>query len=118
MNFNAEKPIYQQIVDYAYARIMENDWVQGGRLPSVRELSSQMAVNTHTVQKAYDMLESQGIIAVKRGMGYYLTDDAYNQVLAERRRRFMNVTLPEFLAEMKLLNLTFDDLTNFNKANS
>lgn len=56
MDFHAEKPIYQQIVDYAFAKILSGEWPEGKRIPSVRELAALMCVNTHTILKAYDYL--------------------------------------------------------------
>lgn len=44
MDFHAEKPIYQQIVDYAFAKILSGEWPEGKRIPSVRELAALMCV--------------------------------------------------------------------------
>lgn len=110
MDFHAEKPIYQQIVDYAFGRILAGDWQGGGRVPSVREMAGEMSVNTHTVLKAYEYMQNRDILVVKRGMGYYLSDDAAARVNAERREAFLNTTAPAFFREMRLLGLTIDDI--------
>lgn len=110
MDFHADKPIYQQIVDYAFANILAGLWHGGERVPSVRDLAAMMSVNTHTALKAYDYLQAHGIINMRRGMGYYLADDARGRVEAERRQQFLSVAAPEFFAQMRLLGLTLDDL--------
>lgn len=110
MDFHADKPIYQQIVDYAFANILSEQWRGGERVPSVRDLAALMSVNSHTALKAYDYLQARGIISMRRGMGYYLADDARTRVEAERRHEFLTVTAPEFFRQMRLLGLTLDDL--------
>lgn len=110
MDFHAEKPIYQQIVDYAFAKILSDEWNPGQRIPSVRELAAQMSVNTHTVLKAYDYLQLHEILIVKRGMGYFLADDAREMVNKSRREAFLSTTATAFFKEMKLLGLTIEDV--------
>lgn len=114
MDFHAEKPIYQQIVDYAFAKILSGEWNPGERVPSVRELAGQMSVNTHTVLKAYEYLQLHEIITVKRGMGYFLTDDARTKVNQSRRDAFLRVTAPAFFKEMRLLGLSIEDVLTVN----
>ena len=48
MDFKTDKPIYRQIVDYCFACILTRKWLPGEKVPSVREMALQMAVNTHT----------------------------------------------------------------------
>ena len=110
MDFHAEKPIDQQIVDYAFATILSGEWPEGKRIPSVRELAALMCVNTHTILKAYDYLQLLDIIMVKRGMGYYLTENAHAKVNESRRKTFLSTTAPAFFREMKLLGLTVEEV--------
>ena len=53
MDFKTNKPIYQQIVDFCFSKILTREWTAGERIVSVRELSTQLAVNSRTVLKAY-----------------------------------------------------------------
>lgn len=110
MEFRTDKPIYRQIIDYAYAAILSDRWPQGGRVPSVRELGTELAVNTHTVLKAYEYLTARDIVAVRRGMGYYLADDAKEKVNADRRLYFFETSLADLFAQMDLLGITIDDV--------
>ncbi len=113
MDFHADKPIYQQIVDYAFARVLSGEWKAGEKVPSVRELAALMTVNTHTVLKAYDYLQAREIVTVRRGMGYFLADDAPAKVNDERRAAFLSNTAPAFFREMKLLGLTLDEVLDY-----
>lgn len=110
MEFKPDKPIYRQIIDYAFAAILSERWLEGGRVPSVRELGSELAVNTHTVLKAYEYLQERGIIAVRRGMGYFLEPDAKEKVNADRRQHFFETSLSDLFNQMDLLGITIDDV--------
>lgn len=110
MDFNNNKPIYRQIVDYSFTLIISGKWLPGERVPSVRELAAELAVNSHTVLKAYEYLQAEGIIYPRRGMGFYLADDAANRVNEARRRDFFDNTLATVFREMELLGITIDDI--------
>ncbi len=49
MEFKPDKPIYRQIIDYAFGCILSGGWRPGEKVPSVRELAVELAVNSHTV---------------------------------------------------------------------
>ena len=69
MEFNDNKPIYRQIADYAYNAILSGQWEPEAIIPSVRELSAQLGVNSRTVLKAMEQLQNSGIITMRRGLG-------------------------------------------------
>ena len=110
MDFNKSKPIFRQIVDLCYHRILAGDWQPEARVPSVRELGTELAVNSHTVLKAYEVMEKQKVITQKRGLGFFLTSDAPEKVMAEKRKEFYDETLPAIFAEMKSLGIGIDDV--------
>lgn len=112
MDFRADKPIYRQIVDYAYGCILADEWHPGERVPSVRELGALLSVNSHTALKAYEYLTDHGVIAARRGMGYYLEPDAKEKVNADRRQYFFDETLSHVFAQMDLLGISIDDIVD------
>ena len=69
MDFKTNKPIYQQIVDFCFSKILTREWQAEERVVSVRELSTQLAVNSRTVLKAYEYLQAEGIIYPETGNG-------------------------------------------------
>lgn len=93
------------------SRILAGEWLPDRRIPSVRELSVELTVNTHTVLKAFDLLSEAGIIISRRGMGYYLTPDARDKVHELRRREFYEYTLQGLAETMRSLGISMDDLT-------
>lgn len=110
MDFSNNKPIYKQIIDYCYGKIMAGEWETDGRIPSIKELSVAMAVNTRTVLKAYDDMQDLGVIYQRRGLGYYVSPDASDIILTERRKEFYEVTLPQFMSEIELLGISREEL--------
>lgn len=110
MDFTSDKPIYRQIIDFSFGQILTGVWTAGERVPSVRELSVQLSVNSHTILKAYEFLQAEGIIVSRRGMGFYLTADALDHVNQARRREFFEVSLSCLFNEMDLLGISIDDV--------
>jgi len=110
MEFRTDKPIYKQIIDYAFGCIIGGGWKPGEKVPSVRELAVDLAVNSHTVLKAYDHLQGQGIIVSRRGMGFYLAEDAPERVNAERREEFFENTLIDVFESMESLGISIDEI--------
>lgn len=110
MNFNTQRPIYRQIAEYCFARILSADWKPGERVPSVRELAMLMTVNTHTVLKAFDFLQAHNVIEPRRGMGFYLAADAQERVHATLREEFFETTLPDIFEQMDMLGITPDEI--------
>ncbi|MCM1349206.1 MAG: GntR family transcriptional regulator [Firmicutes bacterium] len=118
MNFKTDIPIYRQIINYAFSCILSGAWMPGEKIPSVRELAVQMAVNTHTVLKAFDYLQLHNLIVSRRGMGYYLADDAKNRVQEIRREEFFNTRLKELFSEMEMLGISIDEVVcRYNQRN-
>ncbi len=113
MEFDNNKPIYKQIADYCYSRIVAGEWHVGGRVPSVKELTVGLAVNSRTVLKAFEELQEAGIIYPKRGLGYYVSSDAVKLILEARRAEFFRDTLPRLREQMSLLGLTLDDIAPY-----
>lgn len=62
-------PIYQQILLYIKRGIVSGAVTDGDELPSRRVLSARLGVNPNTVQKAYRLLEEEGLITSKTGSG-------------------------------------------------
>lgn len=81
-------PIYRQIVDQVARAVASNVLAAGDELPSVRSVAQQYVVNPMTVSKAYSLLELQGLVERRRGMGMII-----GQSLA--------AALPERLAQLR-----------------
>lgn len=66
---SAAEPIYRQIVEQVRRHVASGQWRAGDELPSVRALALEHAINPMTVSKAYSLLETEGLVERRRGMG-------------------------------------------------
>ena len=110
MIFSNDKPIYIQMADRLSDEILSGKYQDDDRIPSVREYSVLLEVNTNTAVKAYEQLAREEIIYNKRGLGYFVTPGAKKQILKERKRAFMKERLPELFRQMQLLGITLEDV--------
>ena len=108
--FNNDKPIFQQMADRLCDEILALTYQDDERIPSVREYAVMLEVNTNTAVKAYEQLSRENIIYNKRGLGYYVTPGAREQILKQRRKAFLEQQLPELFRQMNLLGLGIEDV--------
>ena len=72
LDYRDARPIYSQIVDNFRRQIAAGVLQHGEKMPSVRELAAQLAINPNTIQRAYRELEMQGYIATVPGKGCFV----------------------------------------------
>ncbi|MEO6456469.1 MAG: GntR family transcriptional regulator, partial [Ginsengibacter sp.] len=102
--------IYLQIAEYVCEQILLNKWHLGDKILSIRDLAVAMEVNPNTVQRAYDLLQQRDIITNKRGIGYFIEDDALERILTFRREQFIQNELPVFFRNLYLLKMNFKEV--------
>jgi DNA-binding transcriptional regulator YhcF (GntR family) len=110
MEFNSHKAIYLQIVDYICEKVLIKEWLAGGRILSVRDLGVQLEVNPNTVMRSYEHLETNGVITNKRGVGFFLTEDAIEKTVVLQQQIFITESLPLLFKNMYLLQISFDEM--------
>ena len=113
MEFNAHKPIYLQICDQLYGQILSGDLKADDRLLSVRDLGIELGVNPNTIMRSYETMQAAGIIYNKRGIGYFVAENAKELVLNEMKNEFINNELPQVIKKMKLLGITSEEFLKF-----
>jgi len=123
MNFKDNKAIYLQIADRIGDQILSGKLTPEGKVPSVRELAAEIEVNANTVARTYDHLQQNGIIFTKRGLGYFVSADAKDKIIASRRDLLMQGEMDYFLGQLKAVGITpaeLQDLYNdyLNRANA
>jgi GntR family transcriptional regulator len=110
MEFRQPQAIYLQIGDYICDQILRRNWSANDRIPSIRELAVEVEVNPNTVTRTYAYLQERGIISNRRGIGYFVTDQGYEQVRELKRRDFVQRELPQLFRTLDVLGMTLDDL--------
>mgnify|MGYP001806726744 FL=1 len=110
MEFKETQAIYLQIGDYICEQILLGRWNEGDRILSVRELGVALQVNPNTVMRTFDFLQSIEIIFNKRGVGYFVSEDAKIKIVTFRRKQFVEQELPVFFKNMNILGMTIDEI--------
>ncbi|MDJ1503191.1 GntR family transcriptional regulator [Xanthocytophaga agilis] len=110
MEFREQQAIYVQIADYICENILLKKWLPNDRILSIRELAVELQVNPNTVTRAYDFLQSRDIIQNKRGIGYFVNEDAEHAILVYRKEQFVQHELPVLFRNMYLLNIEVEEL--------
>ncbi len=115
MEFRDNRAIYLQIADYVCEHILLGKWKVDEKVPSVREMAVALEVNPNTVMRTYELLQTKNIINNKRGIGFFVADEAAANVKEYRKTQFMDDELPVIFRNMYLLNIGFDELqTRYN----
>lgn len=65
-------PIYRQVIDHVRRQIMAGQLAEGDQLDSVRELAGRLRINPMTISKAYALLEVEGLLERRRGVGLFV----------------------------------------------
>ncbi len=65
----SDKPLYQQLKENIVMALAKGELKEGEVLPSVRQLASSLAINMHTVSKAYNQLANEGFFTMHKGKG-------------------------------------------------
>jgi GntR family transcriptional regulator len=87
IDINSAEPLFEQIAFAVKAAVARGDLEAGDRLPSVRELASELAINPNTVVRAYDLLTRDGVVVRRQGAGCFVTGRPSNLDAAVRRRQ-------------------------------
>lgn len=83
LDYKSRLPIYEQLYKSVTRMAALGVLAKGEELPSVRSLAQELGINPNTVQKAYQMLEHDGVICTVPGRGSFLSDDA-SAILRQR----------------------------------
>ena len=108
--FTDSQAIYLQIAEYIGDKILMGEWKPEERIPSVRDLAVIMEVNPNTVMRTFENLQSAEVIFNKRGLGYFVSPDATEKIRMERRKKFMEIVLPNFFRQLSLLNISIEEI--------
>jgi DNA-binding transcriptional regulator YhcF (GntR family) len=108
MQFSDDKPIWRQIYELIAMRILSDEWPEGSRIVSVRELAQEVGVNPNTVMRSYERLDGDGIIFNRRGIGFFVSEGAKEHIREIERRKFLDEELPKLSERLNLLGLTIE----------
>lgn len=96
-----DRPIYLQLMEKIQQDIVSGAYQPGDRLPSVRELALDAAVNPNTMQKALSELERTGLVYSQRTSGRFITED--EKMLKELKSQLAQEHIRDFFEKMRQL---------------
>ncbi len=109
LDYRDVRPIYTQIIDSFKEQIAAGILRTGDKLPSVRELATNLAINPNTIQRSYRALEAEGWIVTVPGKGCFVS--ANGNVREQEKNRLLDV-FDETCAALMALGMTPDALAN------
>ena len=101
------RPIYLQLEDIIKSKIIAGIYKPGQKLPSVRELAAEAAVNPNTMQKALAELERSGLVYTQRTSGRYITEDT--AIMQNLKHQLAHDLIHQFLETMAHLGYTREE---------
>lgn len=107
LNYRDASPIYAQIKNGLKKLIMTGAMKEGEKLPSVRALATELAINPNTIQKAYNELENEGYIYSVPGKGSFACGDIQAD---ERRKDELKQRVRTLLQELRFLGAKREEL--------
>ena len=112
LNYRDSRPIYEQIRDGLRKLIVTGALGADEKLPSVRALAAQLAINPNTIQRAYNELEGEGYIYSGPGKGSFA---AGNTAADSARRAELLAQVRELLSELRYLGASQQELLDLVK---
>lgn len=103
-NLQSDRPIYAQLVEQIQRMIATGIFPAGSKMPSVRELATEAAVNPNTMQRALSKLEDDGLLYTQRTSGRFVTEEADR--IMETKQTLANELIQQFMENMNRLGFT------------
>ena len=108
--FKNDRPIYAQILEHMEFDILSGKYSPGEKVPSVRELAADAAVNPNTMQRAMVELERRGLVYTERTNGRFITENM--DMLQDVKRRIAEDYIGEFVDKMKKIGYSEEEVKN------
>ena len=106
-----DRPIYTQLLEQIEQKIISGEYEPGSKLPSVRELAAEAAVNPNTMQRAMAELENRGLIITNRTAGRVVTEN--QDILSRIRESRAADYTDEYINKMAELKYNKDEIIEF-----
>ena len=108
LNYRDSRPIYEQVCDGLRRLIVSGAIADGDKLPSVRALATQLAINPNTIQRAYNELETSGYCCSVPGKGCFAVHTRRTQ--DDARRKTLETQLQELLQELRAMGVSEEEI--------
>ncbi len=111
LNPRSKEPIYVQIMDQLVLFISTGVLEAGSKLPSIRELASDLGINPNTVARAYTELEQRGIIETIPKKGAFITNRSFHEEIEAKAK----LELTETFLQSRKYGLSWEKIREIAK---
>ena len=108
LNYRDGRPIYEQVKEGLRQLVISGAIRPGDKLPSVRSMAAQLAINPNTIQKAYEALEQEGYVYSIPGNGSFAAD---RSEVEDKRREELLSQLSKLVQELRFLGVTDEEIS-------
>ena len=105
INFEDERPIFQQVAEGIEDGILTGAYPEGEQVPSTTEISMVYKINPATALKGITRLVEEGILYKQRGVGMFVAQGAVEQVREKRKSAFYDQYITPLTREARRLSL-------------
>ena len=110
IDFDSERPIFQQIADGLEDAILSGVFPEGSQIPSITEFSVTYKINPATALKGINLLVDENIVYKKRGLGMFVTEGAAEKLRHKRKESFYENFIKAMVEEAKRLEISREEL--------
>lgn len=110
MDFNNGKSIFLQIADRITDKVVSGTYPPGEKIPSVREMAAEVGVNPNTIMRTYNELQTLNVIENKRGIGYFVKENAQKSVIERKKSHFFERIIPEIVHQADMLGISRNEI--------
>jgi len=108
--FNDRSPIYRQIAEQIKGDILSGTLVEDEQVMSTNQYAAFYRINPATAAKAFQQLETEGILYKKRGIGMFVSPNARAMLLTQHRERFFSEVIDPMVAEARACEIPLEEI--------
>lgn len=106
-HLTSDRPVFIQIMEKLKLDIVTGNYLPGDKLPSVRDLAGEAAVNPNTMQRAFSELEREGLVYTQRTNGRFITEDT--NLIDQLKQQMALNAISQFLKSMQQLGFSGEE---------
>ena len=108
--FEGDRPIYLQIADRIRDDVLGGALKADEQVMSTNQYASFYRINPATAAKAFQLLVEEGVLYKMRGIGMFVSPDAFDKLVEFRRRRFFEEVVEPMIHEARMIGIPLQDV--------
>jgi DNA-binding transcriptional regulator YhcF (GntR family) len=108
--FDDRSPIYHQIAESIKNDILSGELGADEQVMSTNQYAAYYRINPATAAKGFQQLVDEGVLYKRRGIGMFVSSDARDMLLAQRREHFFADVVEPMVAEARVIGIPLDDV--------